>query len=66
MPPLCAKAESPTYGWEDHGLRLASSETRRETSRSSRRFARGMQSSPILSMRFGMIETRLALPQRSP
>ena len=28
--------------------------------------ARGMHSSPILSIRFGMIDTRFALPQRSP
>src|SRR5712692_7278441 len=27
MPPLCANAESPTYGCEDQGLRLASSDT---------------------------------------
>ena len=66
MPPLWANAESPTYGWDDHGLRLASSETKRDTSRSSRSCSRGMHSSPIFSMRFGMIETRLALPQRSP
>src|SRR5216110_1146133 len=43
-----------------------SSETKRETSRSSRRCASGMQSTPIFSTRLGMIETRLALPQRSP
>ena len=36
MPPLWANAESPTYGCEDQGLRFASSDTKRETSRSSR------------------------------
>src|SRR2546426_1041375 len=46
MPPLCANAESPTYGCEDQGLRLASSDTNRETSRSSRRLGSGMQSCP--------------------
>jgi len=42
--------------------RLASSETKRETSRISRRLAEGIQSRRIFSMTFGMIETRLALP----
>src|SRR6266478_4777085 len=66
MPPLCANAESPTYGCEDQGLRLASSDTKRETSRSSRRLGSGMQSSPSFKTRLGMIDTRFALPQRSP
>ena len=59
-------AESPTKGWCCHGVRFASSEAKRDTSRSSRRFGSGIVWSPSLSVRFGMIDTRLALPQRSP
>src|SRR5207249_697085 len=66
MPPLCAKAESPTYGCEDQGLWLASSDAKRDTSRSSRRFGSGMQSRPIFKIRLGMMDTRFAFPQRSP
>jgi len=47
-------------------LRFASSDTKREASRSSRRLGSGMQSSPIFSTRLGMIDTRFALPHRSP
>ena len=66
MPALCAKAESPTNGWCCHGGRFASSEAKRARSRSSRRLTSGIDWSPSLSVRFGMIDTRFAFPHRSP
>ena len=66
IPALCANAESPTNGWLCQGVRFASSKANRATSRSSRRWASGIAWSPSFSVTFGMIEIRLAFPQRSP
>jgi len=64
MPPWCAKAFLPTYGRFESGVKLSSSSSRCDAS--VRPASEGTTSSPCLSCRLATIETRFALPQRSP
>ncbi len=65
-PALCANAEVPTYGACGFNAMFTSSATWCATgvSRSSR--SGGSVSTPILTVRFGMIVVRLQFPVRSP
>ena len=65
MPPLWAKAALPTYGWLTGILTLAISLIYRAVFVSVRRLSSPMHSYPSFSCRFGMMEHRLAFPQRS-
>mmetsp|Transcript_6606 Transcript_6606/g.18518 ORF Transcript_6606/g.18518 Transcript_6606/m.18518 type:complete len:221 (-) Transcript_6606:658-1320(-) len=71
-PPLCAKADAPTYGWLLRGIRFSVSSTKRAESASKCKFdeqATSMPSGAIcvpFSARAPMIAFKLALPVRSP
>ena len=66
IPPLWAKALRPTYGAQESGCRLAVSATKLLKAVSSSSRSGSSTSNPILSVSVGMMEMRLALPQRSP
>src|SRR3972149_10948024 len=66
MPPLWSKALAPAYGWCFRCGRLASSLTNLAVLLNFVICSADRQSRFIFTFRAGMIEQRLALPQRSP
>mmetsp|Transcript_25828 Transcript_25828/g.80866 ORF Transcript_25828/g.80866 Transcript_25828/m.80866 type:complete len:302 (+) Transcript_25828:763-1668(+) len=68
IPPLCANAERPTKGAPLLGVRLATSSTYRDSSvsRGTDCGVRREYAPPLLRARQAAMETRSALPHRSP
>ena len=65
-PALCAKADTPVYGWRGDGEILVTSATACEIRKASRSAFLGRTSFFFFNSKLAMMVTRSALPVRSP